>query len=659
MADKTPGQIQPGTASDGSFVHATQADDNLSHRHDETNISRLRSAINAYDMSKTYEAGDLVIENGTLFRANDTTTGTFDVTKWDIADGVGAKNVKQIFSQADFPTPVNKIIEAGQSATSVIPLDDGVQYIISEPITLTLPLFIDTGFEVSLTSFADHKNKITYTGSENLFNTLTGSGGIFGTSYSNPDLTITITAGEAADVVVGTNINLKLIEDNVELSALPIASKTNTTIVVTVGAVNPTTVSNSGFWDQGPKILELQDLCIVGTQSVNAYSLFLDHASTSKFFVFNVTLEDFFNIGETNNAGQLHYNCSMFSKVNGGWSIFQSQRTFLNQLSFLNKTSGADDDITFGGSLVEFLDVNSCVFESFPASNPTSKPFLIASTFAFFIPLTAVVNIANCSDINFQDSMFSTAGSAIDETDRRLFVQDNGQQKNSEYRNGMELTGTQTITNTLGSNVNFIPVLGNWVNYDFERFSSDVNGIITYTGLEDITIKVDHRITFEPDNGQNNNTLKAVIALNPDGVFNFRITNVGTNYADGTVGVTIAGPPGLGDTAMAFATASGGSIVSITLTDPGSGYDTTSPPAVTIDAPPPVGTTATAIAFLGDPVLRTESVIHLDNTDPESAAVGIGLINLQSGDQIQLQVLMNKIGDFDVGPANVVLHRSG
>jgi hypothetical protein len=251
--------------------------------------------------------------------------------------------------------------------------------------------------------------------------------------------------------------------------------------------------------------------------------------------------------------------------------------------------------------------------------------------------------------------LFETTDGGLIETATDFFVRDNGKQKNSEYKVGMELTGNQTINNALGSNVNYIPVLGNWINYLGERFSSDVNGIITYNGIEPISVLVNHRVTLDPNNGQNNNQLSAVIALNPDGVFNFRITNAGTGYVDGPIGVTIAAP-GAGTTATATATAVGGVITAVTIISPGDGY--TSAPVVTIDAPG-AGTQATADSFLGDPIIRTESRVALDNTDTKTGPVGIGVIEINPGDQLQLQVLMNKVGDYAVGPANVILIKSG
>jgi len=87
MVDKTPAEITPGTASRGSVVHASDAGlGDLSRSHDETDISRLQSAINVYSATNTYNIGDIVKE-GSLFVRNITAVVTpevFDSAKWEL-----------------------------------------------------------------------------------------------------------------------------------------------------------------------------------------------------------------------------------------------------------------------------------------------------------------------------------------------------------------------------------------------------------------------------------------------------------------------------------------------------------------------------------------------------------------------------------------------
>lgn len=81
----------------------------------------------------------------------------------------------------------------------------------------------------------------------------------------------------------------------------------------------------------------------------------------------------------------------------------------------------------------------------------------------------------------------------------------------------------------------------------------------------------------------------------PSAITSLTLTTGGSGYANAPSAppaVTIAAPPSDGTQATAVATVTGGIVVSLTLTNPGSGY--TAAPAVTIAAPPTGGTQATA-----------------------------------------------------------------
>lgn len=69
MVDKTPAELDPGTASDTSVVHASENDVSTnSRKHNERDISRLQGTAPLYSSSKTYNVNDLVTESGLLFR---------------------------------------------------------------------------------------------------------------------------------------------------------------------------------------------------------------------------------------------------------------------------------------------------------------------------------------------------------------------------------------------------------------------------------------------------------------------------------------------------------------------------------------------------------------------------------------------------------------
>ena len=93
MVDVTPAGITPGSASDGSVVHASDAAlGNLSRSHNEREISRLQGAILDYDATKTYNVGDIVREQGLNWRnfIAIAVPEVFDIANWQFIDnGLG------------------------------------------------------------------------------------------------------------------------------------------------------------------------------------------------------------------------------------------------------------------------------------------------------------------------------------------------------------------------------------------------------------------------------------------------------------------------------------------------------------------------------------------------------------------------------------------
>ncbi len=85
MVDKTPAELDPGTASDTSVVHASENDVSTnSRKHTERDISRLQGTAPLYSSSKTYNVNDLVTESGLVFRCINSIAvpETFNLANW-------------------------------------------------------------------------------------------------------------------------------------------------------------------------------------------------------------------------------------------------------------------------------------------------------------------------------------------------------------------------------------------------------------------------------------------------------------------------------------------------------------------------------------------------------------------------------------------------
>lgn len=113
-------------------------------------------------------------------------------------------------------------------------------------------------------------------------------------------------------------------------------------------------------------------------------------------------------------------------------------------------------------------------------------------------------------------------------------------------------------------------------------------------------------------------TAKAVASISAGAVVSVSVTDPGTGYIKNPT-VTITG--GGGSSANAVATISTGQLTSIFLTEAGSGY--TSPPTVTIEAAPAGGTNATAIAQLTTFKKGTVSVIVTNGGSGYSNAANV------------------------------------
>jgi len=126
---------------------------------DETEPGRL---VN-FDDTRAYDVRDLVIQDNLTYRninAVAASGGTdFDIDDWLPVGGVGAKNTKHLFSEADLPPAAAVDGISGDVHT----LEDGIEYILANDITLTNGMFVDVGADVQISAFSPHKNKFKST----------------------------------------------------------------------------------------------------------------------------------------------------------------------------------------------------------------------------------------------------------------------------------------------------------------------------------------------------------------------------------------------------------------------------------------------------------------------------------------------------------------
>jgi len=421
----------------------------------------------------------------------DGSTGTwesaFTQNLWSVV-GVGSKNVVQVFDQSDFP-PVDM-------TTMQIPLDDETEYIICAPITITNPFFINAGFEVMMRAFADEVNSISVDvmAAEALFNSNTTKNDITATTSIGGGQ-LEVTTSDSSGLQTGELVNL-ILESPTAINFFSkeiVSVDSGTQFTIDLGG-ETAPADSTGNYDQGIKVLELEDLVIKDIVGARVLSTTFSRTVDSECFVFHVIVEGFTGIGTITDVGQFSWESSNFFGIQTGFTLIDVRRAFLTQLSIQQRQAVTTTaDIIIEGNETEFVDINSIVFET----SPNQFAILIDDSMN---PINAdtEIHVENCKDINFVSSLFdTTVMTNLDEKDPRMFVHDCGKQKDSE---------TQAMTSNSGeSNLlpgSFIPIDG-WSEDTSERFTftGGTGGIFTYDGLADVTVIINYNVTFQNDSG--------------------------------------------------------------------------------------------------------------------------------------------------------------
>lgn len=621
--DLTPGEIQDGAASDGSFVHATQASDGLSHRHNETNISRLRSAINNFDSGKMYQIGDIVkhfnihwraITNnisgafnisewetigpvledydatrdypeghlilgnaskggadGVQLRANmsitggviatltsptgnvtlyqndeavtlDGTTGTgatgtavvsggnlisvtltnggseyqvseailvigtisgantasvtpatlvgFLNTDWDIADGVGVRDVKQIFSEDDFPP--QQTIKIGASNQTVHILEDGKSYLISDDITLVHALFIETNTNAIIFEIGSPHKKITADdfGSPFVIRTRPEFGPVSITDSSG--VALFDTSPNAHDLVGGVSELVNVSAPFYNLVGETVDTVPSSTTFTLTGILY--SADSVGDWDRGASNVTLENLNLVktGSGSVAGFDLVLRKSGeqTKSFIIKNLMIKEFnAGIGNLVNGTDVLLETLMLESNVGPITI---NNPLVLQLHDVFGATNASNAFEFRGDDIQFINIENI-------------PMDIHSLFHMFnFPTTGTdpvdsdveVHVHDCKDLNTVNDglLFQTGANNLDQTSTNFFVHDNGKQPDSLYYANGFISGNVNLVVGMSP----LPPTGDLFtgNIDSERFTIDTNGIVTYTGTEDVKVLAQYNVTL-------------------------------------------------------------------------------------------------------------------------------------------------------------------
>jgi len=123
LVDKTPAELDPGTPSDTSIVHASENGVSTNSKgHDERNISRLQGTAPNYSASKTYNLNDLVTQGAIVYRniIAIIIPESFAASKWEafaLVDTANIFSAAQSFGILDYTDAIATITAGVLTAT--------------------------------------------------------------------------------------------------------------------------------------------------------------------------------------------------------------------------------------------------------------------------------------------------------------------------------------------------------------------------------------------------------------------------------------------------------------------------------------------------------------------------------------------------------------
>ncbi len=123
MVDKTPAELDPGTPSDTSVVHASENGVSTNSKgHDERDISRLQGTAPNYSATKTYNLNDLVTQGAIVYRniIAIIIPESFAASKWEafaLVDTANIFSAAQSFGILDYTDAIDTIAAGVLTAT--------------------------------------------------------------------------------------------------------------------------------------------------------------------------------------------------------------------------------------------------------------------------------------------------------------------------------------------------------------------------------------------------------------------------------------------------------------------------------------------------------------------------------------------------------------
>ena len=632
MTNLTPAELNAGVATDTSVVHSSQDDEETgSRKHPERDISRLQSTVLQYLTDRTYNIGDLVLQNDVQYRCISIVGDeAFDPTKWMISDGIGAKNVVQVFTPDDF----------GPLESGFYQLSQETEYVICAEIDLggnglELP---DTAI-VTFRTFNKEVNKIESTSNPILIGPI-GPSSISGSYSSVTNIGNGIMRFEISVASSALNINSRV---NIEGTAYKLTNQS------LVGFVNDTSFDirtfdegdESGGFSNKPVKVEMSEVEFEGSGTNGGLSLDFTPVGSSEFYAHHCDFEKLSfpiivngvklaitTLCEFEESGTSLYRETTQNIIHTENSYFEPNSGNFSNLQILNLTDAINAVISNNSfesngtvnaiNIRKSNDVVKSVTVTNRGSGYTTEPSV---TIAAPISGTQATADANVIDGEVDSVTVTNEGSGYVSAPNVTFGGP-GTLADADANLGTNFPPDTRylLTGNLDKNPTSTSLLS---TVDSGQDETNPNIIVRANGRQkDSKAFSDNNIQGDPDNIfvvpiSASDQFVDIVAVN--GISSTTVTAGGMGYPINPT-VTIAAPVS-GTQAMAIGFAPGGIVTRIFIVDGGSGY--TTEPSVTIDGGDMMATADANLAALSNWTTNAERFSQTNVTNGEVTYTGL------------------------------------
>jgi len=377
-------------------------------------------------------------------------------------------------------------------------LEQNKNYIFTEPATFTNPILIPAGWTGSIRTSFFTPDSISYTGTGSFFSTLDIDGIINSIADAGGGfITVTTSASHGLLDNQFVNITGTVVETDYIQSRLQISNVTATTFDVEL----PFTATDTGLFNTGHGSLMFTDFSVTNPFTADFVDLTSSEGIGSSLIFIRCGTAGFVSPGTIRKTQNLLTNACIFGFIIEGLiieNVVAANFTTTNFLS-LNPAIASAIGLEIRGVGTKKISVVNCSFDM---------------TNSFQEPVRIDPDVTNADEIIFSrspdnlvaDDYFDTAAGGLDQTNPQVIADNNGTRPNSMTLAESSSAGILVVDGSGEIDVPIVditPMAGDWVeDPTTETFSvNTTDGIITYNGLNPITVMVKYSLSIAQTSG--------------------------------------------------------------------------------------------------------------------------------------------------------------